>query len=119
MNRAGRSNEERKIIFSRGAFITVAAANMQRIGTARDVGGQAHLHAVLPAQVVNVVVVEMDAAILFGALPPVVGFAVPVRTFHRAGRQMDEPAVKAEGADIEGAVGLHVTREIPPRDDRV
>src|SRR6516162_3520518 len=71
MSLPGRSNEERKIFFSGCAFITVTAADMQRIRTAAEVGGQHHVHAGLPAQVVNVVVVEMDAAVLLRALPPV------------------------------------------------
>src|SRR5262249_50983721 len=71
-----------------------------------------------PAGVVDVVAVEMDGAVMGGLTLPVMLLAGPVPALHAAGRQMEEPAVMAGGADIDGPGAADILREIPAGDDR-
>nr|WP_141342465.1 hypothetical protein [Bradyrhizobium sp. USDA 3458] len=97
-------------------FVIVAAGHVQGNGAAANVGGKLDLDVGFPAEVVDIVVMEVDGAVLFGALPVVVGLAIPVRSAHRA------PAdgiggMQAVGSDIDRTIGLDLTAEMPARDD--
>src|SRR5262245_41988824 len=112
MHLARRADEEGEIVLACGILVAVAAAHMQGVRAAADVGRKNDFHARLPTQVVDVVVMKVDGAILFGATAPVMGFAVPVRSLHRASRQMDKPAVKGVGPGIDYPIGFDLVAKI-------
>ncbi len=56
---------------------------------------------VSPTGVIEIVVVEMDGAVLVGLARPIVLLAGPVPALHGAGRQLHQRAVQPIGADID------------------
>ncbi len=90
---------------------------MGGIDAAAQALGHAEREVGQPAAVVDVVVVEMDGAILLRRQSPVHLCAVPVPALHGAGRQVDDLAVVPAGREIADARGRRVLREVPDRGD--
>ena len=71
-----------------------------------------------PCRIVEVVVVKVDGAVLFGCVAPVLLAAAPVEALDRAGRQVDHPTMKAVGAGVDGHDITDVAGEVPGGDHR-
>ncbi len=86
-----------------------------------DAGGKAVRHVPcerrLPTAVVEIVVMEMDGAILLGRVLPVHHRSGPARTGHGAGGQVDDLAMKPVRTGVDDARGLDLPREVPRGDE--
>ena len=105
---ARRADEERQVVLAGRLLVACPGADMQGVGAALEVVGYVEGDRGLPAGVVEVVVVEVDGAVLLGPPCPVVLLAGPVPALHGAGRQVDQQAVAAGRADVDGAGGAHL-----------
>ena len=105
-----RPHEERNDVAVR------AAAQLHAVDAALQVLRHREAEVVGPAAVVQVVVVEMDRAVVMRRALPVALGAGPGRALHRARRQVDQLAVQAVGAGVLDLHRLHAAGEIPGRD---
>ena len=117
----GRSQEDR--IAGRFAFMRpdvkrdhifgVLAAQPASVDPTRHVFGDPEDEIILPAAIVEVVVMKMDGGILRGRMDEAHLGAVPIRAGHRPGRQVDQSANHAVWSAIANRHRRDVTTEIP------
>ena len=102
-----RQHKERDVV---GAEAIVDA---ERVDAARKILGNGQLKALAPADVADVIAVEMHGAVLFRRVPPSHLAAAPVRSLHGPRRKVHERAVKRARAAVRKSLRRHIGREIP------
>ncbi len=107
--RLARPNDERNEVLA--GFV----ADMRCIETARPVDGNAETGAVTPPERALVIVMEMDRAVLVRSGLPIVHRTGPVRSRHRACRQVDQPRVRRMGSGIDRNLSWNADGEVPCR----
>ncbi len=112
---ARRTDEERDVVLL-GTVLCVAAPDVRRIRSAPEALRDVERKVGLPAGVVQIVLVEMDCAVLFGPLGPADGLRGPVPALHGARRQVDDLAIQAERTDVHDARCRHFPGEVPGAD---
>ena len=78
--------------------------------------GNGELEVHCPARVLEIVVVEMDAAVLFRTTPEIGFVAAPVVAGHGARRHICEPAVQAVRRSVGQLGGSKIAGKVPGRD---
>src|SRR5262245_55010127 len=109
--------EEGDIILARRLAVILAALYMERIGPALEIGRNGNVDRSLPAGVIDVIVVEMDGAIVLRLPRPAMLLASPVPAFHAARRKMRKTAMVARWTDVDCSGRADLLREIPTSDD--
>ncbi len=98
--------------------LVVFSAQSRGVDAAAQVFGNAVLEIRLPADVVVVVVVKVDGAVLLGRVAPALLGAAPGVTLCTARGEIPGATVQLVRADVADAVAADVEREVPGRDDR-
>ncbi len=104
---SGRQDVKGQPILARFAF------EMERIGAALQAGRNRPSEARLPAAIVEIVVVEMDGAIITGSVPPAHLAPAPASADDGARRQIDEPAMARPWPDIGDLLRVDAEGKIP------
>ena len=107
--RGGRYEERHPEV---GAF----DGQVRRIDAGAQVVGDGEGEVGFPAGVEQIVIVEVDCAVLLGCLGPACVAAVPVPARDGAGRLVDDDTVEADRADIVDGIGWNAVAEIPGAD---
>ncbi len=76
---------------------------MQGIGAALQVLRKRERQRRGPPRVIDIVMMEMDCAVMLRLLLPVMRLAGPVPSFHRPGREVDQRAMMLRGAGVDRA----------------
>src|SRR5690606_8961981 len=101
-----------------GRHVLVAAARkLDAVDAAAQVLGQRDAGRRLPSGIADVVVVQVDGAVLVGRVAPVVFVAGPVVPGHGAGRQVDRAAMAAVAGNVLDTQVGHGAAEIPGQRD--
>ena len=97
----------------------VAGAQARGVDAAPQAVGNGEREVDVPAGIVEVVVMEMDRAVLLGRVPPAHFLAGPVVARHRARRQIDDDAIETIAGHVRNSDRGDVAREVPCRDHGV
>jgi hypothetical protein len=119
---ARRTDKERDVVLA-GAVLRLAIRPLDHqvggIDSALHVRGHGEGKVASPSRIVEVVVVEMDRAVVFELSPPALLLAGPVPALHGAGGQVGHVAVQTEGAGVERPRGRDLAREVKGQQEAV
>ena len=103
----GRHDEERDVLLGGTGL------QQQRVGIRLQALGQGHRMGGGPAAVVEVVVVEVDGAVVRGGMAEAVFLPRPAGAAHRTGGGVDQHAMVPVRPGVDHPLGVHVQREVP------